>query len=488
MRAAIPIVGQIDVIVSQAERAELKSLARKQVADEPYFSSIAHFGPGLRTGVEPGPALLIEDRSELALSGPPEGWLFEYRLALLADGNDMLVLSGDQCRDFETYLTGLLGIGRLDVVIAKNPNLRQKYPMPRRCIDQADVLRHIVAVAREAGRLSIVPYVATGHVWNLARRIAEASGVPVFVAGPPPRLSRWVNDKLWFAERVSEIFGQEAHAPSFSAFGPAALAARVRDLSLGSQRVVIKVPDSSGSAGNLVLACEDLRGAHLPELRSQLIRLLKSFGSGWHFPLMAEIWESPIVSSPSVQVWIPHREESPPIVEGLFEQIVEGEEGEFVGATRAHLPSEWGKRLARQATCLAILFQELGYFGRCSFDCVIAGNNYDTAKLHWLECNGRWGGVSIPMTFANRLGATVSKSEIVIVQRSRFEVPPRPIRVVLSLLADMLFTPGEAREGIIPLSPAGFERGTGVHFMTIAGSLDRAKDIANQALERITGH
>jgi hypothetical protein len=80
----------------------------------------------------------------------------------------------------------------------------------------------------------------------------------------------------------------------------------------------------------------------------------------------------------------------------------------------------------------------------------------------------------------------VTESEIVIVQRTTLEVPPRPFRDVLALLADMIFMPGQSTQGIIPLTPAGFERGTGVHFMTIAKSLDRAKNLAKQALQRIT--
>ena len=486
MRAAIPIVEQIDVAVPRVERAEIESLAKKRAVKEPDLSSIAHFGPGVQSGLESGPALLIEDRSEIALSKKPEESVLGYRLALLADSNDLLVLSGSRCAAFETYLADLLGIGPFDVLIAKNPSLGRKYPLPRRCIELPEILRHIAEVARRAGHLSIVPYAATGHVWALAKSIAEASDARVFIAAPPPRLCRRVNDKLWFAECVKELFGQEAHSPFRSAFGPAALAARVRDLARNRQRVVIKVPDSSGSAGNLVLASEDLRDIHLPELRSRLIRLLKSFGPEWRFPLEVEVWESPVISSPSVQVWIPHRRERAPILEGAFEQVVEGDQGEFVGAIRAHLPQKWRERLACQAACLATLFQELGYFGRCSFDAVIAGDSYDSAKLHWIECNGRWGGVSIPMTFSNRLGAAVSESEIMIVQRSSFEVPPRPFRDVLSLFADLLFTPGKSTEGIVPLTPAGFERGTGVHFMTIAGSLERAKDIAKQALDRIT--
>jgi hypothetical protein len=487
MRAAIPIIGQIEVAVSRAERARLKLLAEKRIADEPHLSSITRFGPRVRTGIESGPALLIDDQSEIALSGTPEEGLFEYRLALLADSDDILVLSGDRCPDFERYLSRLLGIGRLDVLIARNPNPGQRCPMPRRCAEQRKILQHIAEVAHRAGRLSIIPNVATGHVWNLAQKIAEISGAKIFIAGPPPRLSRQVNDKLWFAERVREVFGREAHPPSYSAFGPAALAARVRDLSRDCQRVVIKVPDSAGSAGNLVLDSEGLRHMRLAELRSRLSRLLTTFGSGWTFPLMVEVWEGPIVSSPSVQIWIPHPEESLPVVEGLFEQTIEADKGEFVGATRIHLPPEWREQIARQASHLAIFLQELDYFGRCSFDSVIVGSNYDKAKLHWIECNGRWGGVSIPMTLSNRLGPAASNSEIAIVQRTKLDVTARPFRDVLSLLGDMLFTSEQGHGGVIPLTPAGFERGAGVHFMTIADSLDRAKDTARRALELATG-
>ncbi len=84
----------------------------------------------------------------------------------------------------------------------------------------------------------------------------------------------------------------------------------------------------------------------------------------------------------------------------------------------------------------------------------------------------------VPMTFANRLGKAVSKSEIMIVRRPTVEGGPRPFREVLSLFADMLFKPGQTGEGVIPLTPAGFERGTAVHFMTIAGSRDGARSMA----------
>ena len=52
---------------------------------------------------------------------------------------------------------------------------------------------------------------------------------------------------------------------------------------------------------------------------------------------------------------------------------------------------------------LAVLFQRLGYVGRCSFDLLVVGESLATARAEFLECNGRWGGTSGPMMLMNRL-------------------------------------------------------------------------------------
>ena len=56
----------------------------------------------------------------------------------------------------------------------------------------------------------------------------------------------------------------------------------------------------------------------------------------WSLPLLVGVWELPLVASPSVQLWIPHRTTGAPVVEGTFEQIVE--EGQFAGAPSSTLP------------------------------------------------------------------------------------------------------------------------------------------------------
>src|SRR5690606_34224305 len=80
-----------------------------------------------------------------------------------------------------------------------------------------------------------------------------------------------------------------------------------------------------------------------------------------------------------------------------------------------------GIRIAREAVLLASLFQQLGYFGRCSFDTILVGPDPATAEVHWAECNGRGGGTSIPMTLVNRLTGDWAETPLAVV------VPEEPV-------------------------------------------------------------
>ena len=91
------------------------------------------------------------------------------------------------------------------------------------------------------------------------------------------------------------------------------------------------------------------------------------------------------------------------MVEGLFEQILFGREGIFQGCTKANLPEALDREMTTRSWLLAALYQRLGYVGRCSFDLLLVGDSPASARLKFLECNGRWGGTSGPMTLMNRL-------------------------------------------------------------------------------------
>ena len=178
--------------------------------------------------------------------------------------------------------------------------------------------------------------------------------------------------------------------------------------------------------------------------------------------------------SPSVHLWVPSLEEGLPIVEGIFDQRLQGEGEEFTGAAPTHLPEGWCERLARDAVRLARLFQELGYFGRCSFDAILIGDDLESAQLHWIECNGRWSGVSLPMTLANRIFGDWRRQPFVITEFSHLRGKPHPLADVIEAIRDDLFSVDGPARGAVVLSPSPLESGTGFELMVFDVDADSA--------------
>lgn len=485
-RRTIPIVEHLAAELDPADATRVERLAARLLAAEPALGATRVFGPRVSAGVDDGPALLFEDHSEIALFSGGGNANLQYRSLLLAGDGDLVVIGGQRSPDFEAYCRNVLALGAPAVAsVARTPNAISP-SLAKRCAANAETLGAICRLAREHGQLNLIPYIGTGHAWTLAGLIARRTGARVTVAAPPARLTRRVNDKLWFAARVQEVLGRAALPPSYHAFGLASLTGRLAALARRFERVVIKVPDSAGSAGNLVFDSASLRGEGLRSLRYRLIRQLR--GLGWHsrFPLMVGVWDCAVLSSPSVQLWIPQREAGPPIVEGVFEQLVEGAEGSFVGAVPCRVPARLRERLAAEAMRLAVLLQRLGYFGRCSFDAVLAGERYGNAQVHWIECNGRWGGTSLPMTLANRLVGDWASRSLMIVQRTHLDNPARSLRSVLAALDPLLFRPGATESGVVLLTPGGIEHGNGLHFLLLGAREDDLRRQA-RALEREFG-
>ncbi len=482
---AIPILERIPVEITKAEKARLATIADDLLADEPALAMTDAFGPRVRPGLGPGPKALIGDLSEIPLLPERHEPAYEYRIALLAHDRDILILSGNRNCEFEAYLRGVLEIGSLQVIVADGTADPAAVPLAKRCLQQSAVFDCLMQAAYTSGSLSIVSHLTTGHTWKLAQALAQQSGAELFVCGPPPRLSRRVNDKLWFTDCVTRILGPHKLPLTRRAFGPAALAGLVMRLAESQDKLVVKIPDSAGSAGNLAIQSALIRNMPLVSVRDRLLGLLAALGWRGRYPLLVEVWDEPIVSSPSVQVWISLPEDGEPVVEGIFEQIVEGPVGAFTGAVPASMPENLMARLACDAVKLALVFQRLGYFGRCSFDAIIKGPSAADGDVHWIECNGRWGGVSLPMTLANRLFGAAFQGSYVIVQQEGFKMPKRAFAEIQQILTGLRYDVKSGGEGIILLTTMGLERGSGLHFMAVAPSLDRAKALALLAANRL---
>lgn len=471
---SLPIVEHLAVPIEAAERRALARIAARLLADEPALGASAQaFGAGVSVGLGAGPSFLLQDLSGVALVAEPADLLLQYRMLLLAQDGDQIALSVRRSAAFETYCREDLKLGQVEVLSPALTDPRQS--LATHCRQDRHVLAKLVELARHQGQLNIKPYLSTGPVWALAGEIAARSGATVRVAAPPPRLARRVNDKLWFSRQATAVLGEDSIPPSYSAFGPTALAERVASLVRQYDRVAIKVPNSSGSLGNLTLGSAALRQLSVRALQEQLLGLLRRLGWRDTYPLLVSVWECPVVVTPSVQLWIPAKAHGLPVVEGVFDQIVEGPVGAFIGVMPSTLPDPWCRRLAGEAARLGYLFQELGYFGRCSFDAILTGDDLDSASLHWIECNGRWGGTSIPMTLANRLVGDWHRRPFVVVQRSQPPGPPQNFATLVACLTDKLFRPGQSAEGVVFLLPGRFELGIGLDFMVLSETLVAAR-------------
>ena len=432
-----------------------------------------HLAPGLGTG----PALIFEDHSEIPMS-PQDSHTLEYRMAWLAAERDTVGLAGQRVPAFERYLADDLALGRFSVVAPESPSGE---PLARRFADDRVVVEALVRKALLGG-LTIVPYISTRSVWKLAELLAERTGQPVRVAGPPPDLTERVNNKAWFAQRVREMLGPEALPETHVASDERELNVHLRALATGGGRLVVKVPSGSGGRGIVTFEASSVSAVRVESTVRWLHDLLARGGWDGRYPLVVGSWAEPVVGSPSAQVWIPHAEEGTPIVQALFDQRLK--DVRFVGGTTSELPTEVQDRLRRDAAQLAGLFQRLGYCGRCSFDAVLVGSNPTTARIHWLECNGRWGSVSTALVAIERVVGP--GRPFVVVQSEALAGRARSFEDVMRILGGDSVQRRRDGTGAMILSPHRVMQGTGLNLAVIAASAGEAQRAATRLVERFS--
>lgn len=481
---ALRIVAARRTHIAEPRRQAIGRLAEKIRADEPRIADTTVFGALVNQGCGRHPTILFGSSGEIPLLARTRTSRFDYRIGWLARRGDVVVIGGDRNRDFETYQQSILGTDAVTYLGVPAPGTRPDQPSTVTCLHADACFRRLRAAVDTRGGATLMAHLTTGTVWALAARLAAETGKPVDVAGPAPLLSRRANDKLWFGAVCSQLLGAGSVPEKRAAHCAAALARHVADLARKHDRLVLKIPDSAGAAGNMILNSATLRGLSLRALCACLRDLLESRWQGGLYPLAVEVWDANVLSTPSVQCWIPPADDAEPVIEGVFEQALEHGQGAFIGAIQAELPRETDRELVAQAAQFALLFQRLGYFGRCSFDALLLGKRLADAKIHWVECNARWGGVSLPMSLVNRLREPDDHPGYVIVQLARADAARRSFATVMEKLAGLEFDPG-TRSGVVVLSPDIFERGAGVHFLSVGRDRAAAIGQAGKAMRRL---
>lgn len=330
---------------------------------------------------------------------------YQLRARVRARSGDLFAATCPDLPAYERYNRDTLGLGDPAFVYA---------PPSGPAIAVAEACRHgaafaeIVAFATRAGRLLIHPYMGIEAVWDLAADVARAAGVPVGVVAPPPPVTWFANDKRHLTAlaqaAAGEPLGVRVAVDTRVGAAPGALASELRALAGAHRRVALKMTRCASAMGNEILSSADVQGWGDAELRAQVERFLavKQWVPG--DPVLAVAWEDATVS-PSTQLWIPHPAEGAPRVEGIYEQLLVGDECVFLGSVPAD-PTRVPVAALEQASLLvAEAYQALGYVGRCSFDFILPDGaaTGDDPGLRFVECNGRWGGTSTPMALVDRL-------------------------------------------------------------------------------------
>ena len=134
--------------------------------------------------------------------------------------------------------------------------------------------------------------------------------------------------------------------------------------------------------------------------------------------------------------------------------------------------------MASESGRLGFFLQQLGYVGRCSFDAIILGDDLEHAELHWIECNGRWGGVSIPMTLINRLTGDWTRRPFVVIDVTRKDHRAEPFSRFMTRMKAELYGVGGRENGAIILSPTRIETGSGHLVAIVDKTIEEARRLA----------
>jgi hypothetical protein len=461
--------------------AELTRRLDLEARLEPYA---AHRWRGGSSGL---PVLQVDDVSGIPfVHDVPGVEEYQHRARVRARSGDLFVAVTPQSEGYEEYCRGRLRLGEPRFVLAEGAD--HGYAVAAACFREPTFQR-LVDAARSAGGLAIHPYMAIEEVWRLAAELAAASGVSVEVVGPPPPTLWIANDKALLTEITAGLLSDAWVVESFSSSEPDVMAARLAELARRHRRVGLKRARCASGLGNGVWEGEAIRAMAQDGVAS----LVGEFLSRTEWPGDEEVvvvaWED-TDCSPSVQTWVPPAGHGGPVLEGVYEQILEGEQKIFVGSRPSSLPGRVNETLGDAAVRVATALQALGYVGRCSFDAILLGDPEGEFQLKFTECNGRWGGTSTPMHLVDRVVGRV-RPPYRAQDWMHEELVGATFAEVVAALGDALYDAESGRGSYILYNVGPLARTGKLDVVAVAASHDAADDLIHDDLPRrlgVSGH
>ncbi|NHZ73624.1 MAG: hypothetical protein GWP16_04050 [Nitrospirae bacterium] len=348
------------------------------------------------------PVLRLDDFSGIPflvdITGVEE---YQHRARLRADPDDLYAAVTPGAPGYELYCQEKLNLAPVDFVQATPVETRLDLAMACREGTARDRIQQRIEVD---GGLTIDPFMGIEEVWKLADVLTRSMRAPVCVMAPPPPVTWIANDKQLFSQLVESVLGSEWLVETRIGRSPEVLARELLSLAERHAQVGLKRLRCASAMGNKVFAASEIRSQQVEGVTARVRRFLDRTEWQGDENVQVVAWEN-VDHSPSTQLWIPPPELGPPRFDGVFEQLLEGQRKVFVGSRPSTLPQAVNDAAAEGSLAVALALQTLGYVGRCSFDFVLVGDLDRDFQLHFTECNGRWGGTSIPMTFMDRLMA-----------------------------------------------------------------------------------
>ena len=346
---------------------------------------------------EKRPTLYLDDVSEIPfldeISGVEE---YQHRARVRAGEGDLFATVTEPVAGYEEYCQARLQLGSPEGIVA---DVVTSPIAVTRAVSEGTAFERLVAVARPTG-LVIHPYMSIEPVWDLAGRVRDESENTVTVIGPPPPITELANDKALFSEVVGAVLGEEWLVDTRMTTNPTELSKYLLDLAESHRLVALKRARCASGMGNLVLESSDVTGRSLSSVEKDVRSFLERTQWDGVETVLAVGWEQTNVT-PSTQLWLPPV--GAPKLEGIYEQLLTPGTSVFMGSRPSTLSTELNRRIGNASLELAAAFQALGYVGRCSFDLLVVGDPEDDCRVRFVECNGRWGGTSIPMQLVDRL-------------------------------------------------------------------------------------
>lgn len=344
------------------------------------------------------PQLHLEDVSAIpgVAGGVPGVERYQHRARIRARQGDVYAAVIAPPDGYEHYNQQFLGFGPPDFVLAEA--VTSALEVVEACRHGA-AFERLAQLAAQRGGLVIHPYMGIEPVWHLARELRERTRAAVHVLAPPTPSTWLANDKSSFDALVKLCLGPGYTVDSEEAEGLEATTAALERMAQRHQVVGLKRLRSASAMGNQVIRQSDLAkdGA-----RSLVERFFEA--THWCNEEKAQVvaWMETDLS-PSTQIWIPPLGQGSVRLDGIYEQLLEGEEKVFLGSRPARFDEGLTEALTSASLRLGEALQRLGYQGRCSFDTLVLQGEGTVPQLYFTECNGRWGGTSTPMHLVDRL-------------------------------------------------------------------------------------